>query len=124
MQYSLQALKTAGDDAFCQALELQIVQRDLSEIYNGKLLDLSIQDSMTDDDIEEWVFFLSFNDTLEDLKEKSCDFDLYMRTYRNDPNEEIKGIHAKRTLNNTVTSGTWQQRFLTILVNTSSRNYF
>ena len=107
MQYSLQALKTAGDDAFCQALELQIVQRDLSEIYNGKLLDLSIQDSMTDDDIEEWVFFLSFNDTLEDLKEKSCDFDLYMRTYRNDPNEEIKGIHAKRTLNNTVTSGTW-----------------
>ena len=107
VQYSLQALKTAGDDAFCQALELQIVQRDLSEIYNGKLLDLSIQDSMTDDDIEEWVFFLSFNDTLEDLKEKSCDFDLYMRTYRNDPNEEIKGIHAKRTLNNTVTSGTW-----------------
>ena len=107
VQYSLQALKTAGDDPFCQALELQIVRRDLSEIYNGKLLDLSIQDTMTDDDIEEWVFFLSFDDTFEDLKEKSCDFDLYMRTYRNDPNEEIKGIHAKRTLNNTVTSGTW-----------------
>lgn len=107
VQYSLQTLKTAGNDPFCQALELQIVRRDLSEIYNGKLLDLSIQDTMIDNDIEEWVFFLSFNDTLEDLKEKSCDFDLYMRTYRDNPNEEIKGIHAKRTLKNTVTSGTW-----------------
>ncbi|MDA1316768.1 MAG: hypothetical protein O3B87_01945 [bacterium] len=107
VQYSLQALKTNGHDPFCQALELQVVRRDLSEIYNGKLLDLSIQDIMTDDDVEEWVFFLSFDDTLEDLKGKTCDFDLYMRTYRNEPNEEIKGIHAKHTLSNTVTSGTW-----------------
>lgn len=107
VQYSLQALKTNGNDPFCQALELQIVRRDLSEIYNGKLLDLSLQDTMTDDDIEEWVFFLSFDDTLEDLKGKTCDFDLYMRTYRDDPNEEIKGIHAKHTLSNTVSSGTW-----------------
>jgi len=107
VQYNLQVIKTGGDDPFCQALELQIVRRDLTEVYNGKLLDLSIQDRLMDGDIEEWIFFLSFNDTFENLKQKSCNFDVYMRTYRNDPHEEIKGIHAKRTLKNTVTSGTW-----------------
>ncbi len=107
VKYSLQAQKKSGDDAFCQALGLKIARRDLSVIYEGDLFDLSIQDTLQDGDLEEWIILLDFDHTDEDLKQKTCEFDLYMRTYRNDPNEAFKGLYATRTLTNTVTSGTW-----------------
>jgi len=43
----------------------------------------------------------------EELKLKECNFDLYIRTYRNEPGENITGIHATRTLKSDITSGTW-----------------
>lgn len=107
VQYSLQAIERGGNDAFCKTLDLQIVRRDLSEIYNGKMVNLSLQDTLQDGDIEEWVIFISLSDSTESLKQKQCDFDLYFRTYRNSPGEEFKGIYAKRTLTSTITSGTW-----------------
>lgn len=107
VKYSLQAQKKSGDDSFCQALNLKIARRDLSTIYEGPLLSLSKQDTLEDGDLEEWIILLEFDHRDEDLKGKQCDFDLYMRTYRNDPNESLTGIHATRTLTSSVTSGTW-----------------
>lgn len=107
VKYSLQTVKRGGDEAFCNALNLSIVRRDLTEVYNGTLMGLSLQDTLKDGDLEEWIFFLSLNTSDEDLKRKKCNFDLYMRTYRNEPSESITGIHAIRTLKSDITSGTW-----------------
>lgn len=107
VKYSLQTVKRGGDDALCDSLKLTIVRRDLTEIYNGTLMGLSLQDTLAEGDLEEWVIFLSLNASDEHLKLKACNFDLYMRTYRNEPNEDITGIHATRTLKSDVTSGTW-----------------
>jgi len=107
VQYSLQSVERGGNSDFCNTLDLQIVRRDLSEVYNGRLMSMSVQDTLQDGDIEEWIFFVSLSDSNEAMKEQQCDFDLYMRTYRNSPGEDLKGIHAKRTLTSTITSGTW-----------------
>ena len=107
VKYSLQAQKKAGDDAFCQALNLKIARRDMSVIYEGPLLSLSRQDTLSDGDLEEWIVLLEFDHRDEDLKNKQCDFDLYMRTYRNDPQETLNGLFATRTLSSSITSGTW-----------------
>src|SRR3989339_1392906 len=105
VQYSLLTIERGGNTNFCHTLDLQIVRRDLTEVYNGKLMNLSLQDNLQDGDIEEWILFLSLSASDDSLKNKQCDFDLYMRTYRNSPGENFKGIHAKRTLTSTVTSG-------------------
>lgn len=107
VQYSLSAQKKSGDDAFCNALDLKIARRDLSTIYEGKLFNLSIQDSLQDGEREEWIILVEFDHGEESMKNKSCEFDLYMRTYRNSPSEAFRGLHATRTLTNIVTSGTW-----------------
>lgn len=107
VKYSLQSIKKGGNDAFCQALELQIVRRDLTEIYNGKLLDISLNDTLTEDDFEEWIFMISLNRGEEEYKSKECKFDIFMRTYRDNPNEKISGIYATRTLTNSISSGSW-----------------
>ena len=72
---------------------------DFAEEYDPPLLE--------EGDLEEWVIFLSLNASDENLKLKECNFDLYMRTYRNEPSENITGIHATRTLKSDITSGTW-----------------
>lgn len=107
VQYSLQSIKKGGNDAFCKALDLQIVKRDLTEIYNGKLMDISLNDNLTDQEFEEWIFMISLNQNEDQIKDKECQFDLYMRTYRSDPKEKITGIYATRTLTNSITSGSW-----------------
>lgn len=107
VKYTLQALQKSGDDALCKALHIQIVRRDMSDLYKGKLMDLSFTDTLTNDEFDEWIILLSLDQKDEALKGTSCGFDLYMRTYRNDPKEELAGIHAIRTLTNTVTTGTW-----------------
>lgn len=107
VQYSLQAQKKGGDDSFCNALDLKIARRDLSTLYDGPLFELSRQDTLSDDDLEEWIVMLEFDHRDENLKGKQCDFDLYMRTYRDDPNESLNGLYATRTLTSSVTSGTW-----------------
>jgi len=43
VKYSLQTVKRGGDDAFCISLKLNIVRRDLTEVYNGNLMDLSLK---------------------------------------------------------------------------------
>jgi len=107
VKYSLQVVKRGGDDILCNSLDLSIIRRDLTEIYNGTLMNLSVQDTLSDGDLEEWVIFLSLNTGDEELKLKDCSFDLYMRTYRNEPGEKITGIHATRTLKSDITSGSW-----------------
>jgi hypothetical protein len=107
VQYSLQVLKKGGDNIFCKALDLQIVKRDLTEIYNGKLMDISLKQKLSNDDFEEWIFMISLNQSEEAYKAKDCQFDIYMRTYRNDPSEKISGIYATRTLTNFIKSGSW-----------------
>ena len=107
VQYSLQAVERGGNTTLCNALDLKIVRRDLTEVYSGKMMSLSLQDNLQDGDVEEWIVFLSLSDSSETLKQKQCDFDLYFRTYRNTPGEGLNGIHATRTLTSTITSGTW-----------------
>lgn len=107
VKYSLQVVEKNGDHNFCSKLKMKIVKRDLEEIYSGNLLDLAIQNTLTDDTFEEWIVLVEFDRRDENLKNKRCEFDLYMRTYRNNPNENLTGIYATRTLINTITSGTW-----------------
>lgn len=105
--YTLQTTIRGESHKLCDAIDLQIIRRDLTQIYNGKLMKLNFQNILKDGDLEEWVFFISLSHPEENLKQKKCDFDIYMRTYRNTPDEALKGIYATRTLKNSVSSGTW-----------------
>lgn len=107
VRYSLQFVNKGGDDVFCSALNLEIVNRELTEIYKGKLKDLSLNKELSDQEVEEWIFMIGLQENEDYLKQKECQFDIYMRTYRDNPKEKISGIYATRTLTNSVTSGSW-----------------
>lgn len=105
-KYYLRAVRTNGDENFCNNLTLQVLKRNLTSAYQGKLMDLGVEASINDDNVSDWIFLLSLNNNSDNLKNKICEFNLEFKTFRNN-HAENSGIHAKRILTNVVSSGTW-----------------
>ena len=105
-KYRLRAIKTNGEDALCNNLNLQVLKRNLTKIFSGKLMDLVIDSQINSDDLEDWIFFLSLDQKDAVLKNKICEFSFDFKTYRNNPDEK-GGIFAQRTITNVVSSGNW-----------------
>lgn len=105
-KYHVQALKTNGDDAFCSRLNLEVQNRSFGKIYSGRLMDFSLNSNIANDNPEDWIFFVSLDDKSQNLRNKICEFNLDMKTYRNDPGEQ-GGIFAERQVGNVISSGTW-----------------
>lgn len=105
-KYHIKIVKISGDDNFCNALNVQVLQRNLTPKYEGKLMNLSINSDINDSAPQDWIVFIGLDDTGGALKNKICEFDLIFKTWRNQPDEN-KGIYAERILNNVISSGNW-----------------
>lgn len=105
-KYHIKTVKTNGDDGLCNALNVQVLQRNLTVKYQGKLMNLSIDGEINGDVPDDWIFFIGLDDKGGELKSKICEFNLDFKTWRNQPNE-TKGIYAERILSNVISSGNW-----------------
>lgn len=104
-KYRLKTVKTNGDDTFCQSLHLDVMQKGIYK-YQGKLMDVSIDATVDNDKPQDWIFFVGLDDTSSTLQNKTCEFNFYFKTWRNDPDSK-KGLYAERNLYNIITSGSW-----------------
>ena len=105
-KYSLKTVKTNGEDILCNGLNIQVLKKDLTQIFSGRLMNLSINSAINNDSPEDWIFFISMDQSDNSLKNKICEFNFDYKTYRNNPNEN-GGIFAQRIINNIVSSGGW-----------------
>lgn len=105
-RYNLKVVKISGDDNFCNALKLEIINRNFSKKYDGDLLDLSLNSNLSEDSLQDWIFVVSFDDDDPLLVNKICDFNLELRTYRED-SDETGGLFAERKIRNIISSGSW-----------------
>jgi len=105
-KYHIKTIRTNGDEGFCNALNVQVLQRNMTPKYQGKLVNLSIDSNINDDTPEDWIFFIGLDDKNGALKNKICEFNFYFKTWRNQADEK-KGIYAERTINNMISSGNW-----------------
>jgi len=105
-KYHLKVLKTEGSDAFCNALKIEVLQKNLEVKYRGKLMDLNIDSESKAGPPESWIFVVSLDNTDDSLQDRVCEFSFIFRTWRTEPDEK-KGIYAERVLNNVISSGNW-----------------
>ncbi|NTU46370.1 hypothetical protein HGA88_01980 [Candidatus Roizmanbacteria bacterium] len=104
-KYRISTAVTSSQAVLCASLHVQVLQN-WQVKYAGKLADLSIDSTIPKSGVEDWVFVLQFDDQTASLKQKQCDFNFIIKTYRDDPASE-KGFYAKRVLSNTIIAGTW-----------------
>lgn len=106
IKYSLKVVKVSGDDALCRALNIRVLHRDLSTKYDGSLMDFSYNSAVVDKTPEDWIFMVSLDDKSDQLKNKLCEYNFNVRSYRSSPNE-TGGVFAERKINNIISSGSW-----------------
>ena len=104
--YLIKVNKKNSDENFCEAISLRVI-KDWQKIYDGSLLDLKLNQKMTLEKDYDLIFEIYFNKKDASLKEKQCNFDFELKTWKNNPDEKEKGLFAKQTLSNTVRSGKW-----------------
>jgi hypothetical protein len=106
LKYHMKTVKTNGDDALCGALNLEVLSRSFGKVYDGRVMDLSLDSHISDDNPADWIFFVSLDDRNPALKNKICEFNFDVKTYRSNPNEQ-GGIFAERIVGNVISSGMW-----------------
>lgn len=105
-KYHLKAIKANGDNALCDSLNLQVLKRDLTKVFSGKLINLSIDSEISTNNREDWIFLLSLDQDDTNLKNKICEFSFDFKTFRINSSEK-GGIFAQRIITNIVSSGNW-----------------
>lgn len=103
--YKVIAVKTAGDELFCQALELTVLQNWQIK-YQGKLIDLQLNSTIKPNGLDDWIFYLNLTHNEVSLTNKMCDFNVIFRSLK----ESQGGIGVftdEEILLNHVSSGTW-----------------
>ena len=91
----------------CDKLTIEITNRNLVKIYNGKLQDVLIKNTISSKKTEDMIAILSLNESDSAIKQQSCKFKLHVKTYKNSPDEKTVGLFAESELENTVNSGNW-----------------
>ena len=104
-RYKISTVKTAGNDNFCEALELTILQ-DWQIKYQGSLLDFSYNSDMRDKKTDDFIYYVKLTDNNVSLVNTSCDFNFVFKTWKVDPDEQ-GGFFDQEILNNHITSGFW-----------------
>lgn len=106
LNYRLKTVKTNGDDAFCNSLNMRVMQRNFTQLVANKLTQVSVDGQLSTDEPADYIFYMGLDDQEAELKNKICEFNLTFRTYRMSPNE-TGGIYAERVIRNVVSSGNW-----------------
>ena len=105
-KYHMKTVKVNGDDGFCQALNIQVMQKGVFK-YQGKLVDLSLDSNVDNSNPQNWIFFISLDDDSTSLQNKNCEFNFDFKTWRNTPDQNLGGFYAQRLLHNNISSGNW-----------------
>ncbi len=106
IKYAFKTVKVNGDEVFCRGLKLRALHRDFSTKFDGSLLDFTFSSTVVDKTPEDLIFVISLDDNAAQFKNKLCEFNFVVRSYRNSPNETGGGF-AERKINNIVSSGSW-----------------
>ena len=105
-KYRLKAVQTNGETAFCNALNLEVLNRSFVKLYSGRVMDVSLKSVISSDSPENWIFSVGLDEKDGALKNKICEFGFDFRTYRDNPDEQ-GGIFAERKISNVISSGNW-----------------
>lgn len=102
-------IKVISEDGnpLCDKLTIEITNRNLVKISNGKLQDVLIKNTISSKKTEDMIAILSLNESDSAIKQQSCKFKLHVKTYKNSPDEKTVGLFAESELENTVNSGNW-----------------
>jgi len=103
--YRLSSKQTAGDNGFCESLNVTWLQN-WQVKYQGSLSSLILDDRINEDGVDDWVTLVKFEGDSHNLALKECQFELIFKTWRNDPNE-VSGFVDEEVLTNRVSSGNW-----------------
>ncbi|PIR62478.1 MAG: hypothetical protein COU65_03195 [Candidatus Pacebacteria bacterium CG10_big_fil_rev_8_21_14_0_10_42_12] len=104
-QYSISAVKTAGDDAFCSALKMRVFSNWTTK-YDSNLLALSYVADMAEGDTQDLVFSLGLDDSSESLIGQNCAFNLVINTIQETQNGTMR-FYDQEVLQSQVTAGVW-----------------
>lgn len=105
-KYRVKTVKTNGDDLFCSRLNVKVLDRNFFYIWSGPLLDLNFTSRLVNANPKDFIFFVSLDDHNPELKNRICEFNIALKTYRDNPDEQ-GGIFAERLINNVISSGNW-----------------
>ncbi len=97
---------TGGDRDFCESLDIELNYEDQSS-FHGKLTNLSHESPALNPNTQsDWIVFVKFNKNDANLQNKTCFFNLVFNGY-NKSLSQTTGLKFKKTISNTVTSGSW-----------------
>lgn len=103
-RYSLSTRFVGGDQAACEAMQIQTLNN-WSSKYDGKLLSLKADSDMVGGkEFEDWVVVVKLpTNAAGNIANKTCNFELIARTWKTSPNENKAGFWSERVLTNTIT---------------------
>ncbi len=107
LQYAIKAIKTNGDENLWNELTVDVLDGSLNKKYSGKLSQMSISSVITSNEPDDWIAIMRFDKSDANLKNKLCEFDITIRTWKVNVDDEPKGIYAQRKLRNSVSTGNW-----------------
>ena len=103
-QYSVE--KIGGDDAVCNALQLNILLN-AKEVYKGPLLSAHFDSTLKDGIKDTYIYMVSLDDKNSALQQKNCEFKFVFHTSYPIVNGKPVGLWAKGELPSIVSSGNW-----------------
>lgn len=107
-KYSLLTRFTGGDQNACETLQIQALNN-WSTKYDGKLLNLKADSDMGANSFDDWVIVVKLpSGATAAVANKTCNFELVAKTWKNSSTENRVGFWSERVLTNIVTIASWQ----------------
>lgn len=105
-KYKVEAIKTGGDDNFCNALQIEAKLSGVSK-YSGNLMGLTVlQETINVSGQDDWEFIAGFNNIDPLLQNNSCQFNLVFSGWQTD-SDGSWGFKDQEILGNSISSGHW-----------------
>jgi len=105
-KYYIRTVKTGGDDLLCSKLKISVYNRNFDKKSAGNLLALNINSNISTNKSDDWIFMISLDDNDRELKNKTCEFNLDIKSYYDNP-DNAGGIYAQKIISNKISSGDW-----------------
>ena len=105
-EYRIWEQKTSGDDALCDALQVEAKLDGVSQ-YNGNLSGLNLNPAATiSGGSDDWTFILRLDSSDSTLQSKSCGFDINFKGWQIG-SDGTWGLFDEESLQNNVTTSCW-----------------
>lgn len=104
-KYHIKTNFTGGYQPFCDALSVKLMQETTFR-FQGLLKDIDYNSLLSGNDYHNWVMWLELNSNNNDYKNRSCQFEIDIKSWRQNVDERT-GIYSEQKLLGSVTSGNW-----------------